>query len=108
MHAPLPPSLAEPSFKHEDKVVHALLYVVLAALLWATVGAYQASRGRVTTRGTVVRVFGVIAAYGLLDEVTQPLTGRTLDVWDYATDLAAAAVGLVVAWTFRRHRSANS
>ncbi len=107
MHVPLPPSLAEHSFTHEDKVVHAALYAVLSVLLWATVGAYQAGRGWVTTRRTAVRIFGVIAAYGLLDEVTQPLTGRTLDVWDYATDLAAAAVALAVGWTFRRERSTN-
>jgi VanZ family protein len=43
--------------------------------------------------------------YGLIDEITQPLTGRSCDIYDWLADLAGAgmAVGLLsgVKWLWR-------
>jgi VanZ family protein len=37
-----------------------------------------------------------LAAFGAVDEITQPLFGRTADVLDWAADCAGIAVGLLL------------
>jgi VanZ family protein len=51
------------------------------------------------TAGTV---FVAVAAYGGLDELTQPLTNRTCDPWDFAADVVGAALGLFLYRRFLR------
>jgi hypothetical protein len=43
----------------------------------------------------------VTAAYGALDEITQPAVGRTADQLDRAADVAGAAFGLVLFFAIR-------
>jgi VanZ family protein len=45
-----------------------------------------------------------VITYGLLDEFTQPLTGRDFDWFDWAADIGGAAVGaaLSMLWRLRR------
>lgn len=99
MHVPLKQEEVTPGWinvPHVDKIVHTCLYAALGFLLTATLAARQTPRaGRVA--------FGIAAAYGVLDELTQPLTGRHCDVWDYATDLIGIGVGMMFAsrWVAR-------
>lgn len=98
MHMPLKQEAVTPGWinvPHLDKIVHACLYAALGFLLTRTLLAAGSHRGGRTA-------FGLAAAYGLLDELTQPLTGRHCDPWDYATDLFGIAVGVAVALRLRR------
>lgn len=108
MHAPLKQKQAQPGWidvPHADKIVHAVFYAVLGFLLSATLHAYRARSGGVPVRSASFvgrTAFGIAAVYGALDELTQPLTGRHCDVWDYATDLIGVAIGITVASRLRR------
>ena len=83
------PSLPLPGL---DKVVHAAVYGVLAALLaWGAGWPGRAPRWA---------WLAVICAYAVSDEWHQTLVpGRTWESWDLAADLAGAA--LVLAWMRR-------
>lgn len=98
MHVPLKQEELTPgwiSVPHLDKIVHTCMYAGLGFLLTTTLRAKGANHsGRIT--------FGIAAAYGVLDELTQPLTGRHCDVWDCATDLVGIGVGIAVASRWRR------
>ena len=71
-----------------DKLVHFFGYATLA---WLLMNALTARRR--LGFAVVVTVLAV-AAYGVVDELTQPPFGRTADVWDYAADLLGLAFGL--------------
>ncbi len=86
-----------------DKVFHFTAYAGLAFLL-ATLAAaiWTGTGGR--WWGHLLRyaaVLPLVALYGVLDEVTQPIVGRTADPTDYAADLAGAATGLVAFFVVR-------
>lgn len=102
-----------PSFVHgnSDKIWHFFGYVGLAALCSA---AWAVSRAdfpaRMKLRHCLVIVL-VLAVYGGLDEITQPLMGRTCDLRDWVADLLGLVVGvaavqwlLLVAEKLKPHR----
>lgn len=80
---------------HADKLFHCGSYGLLAILLAGIIELHAELRRAMTkwsrTAGTV---FFVVAAYGAIDELTQPLTNRTCDPWDFAADVLGAALGL--------------
>mgnify|MGYP000420007826 CR=1 FL=1 len=82
-------------FKYEDRVAHFLLYAVWA---WCWRGLLMASRGRVTRTDLAWIVAGG-AAYGILDELTQPLVGRTAELADWLCDLAGLATATLLGGT---------
>lgn len=89
-HLPqMPQSLAG----HSDKLLHFCAYGGLAVLLLS----WRITRGRVSMRQLLV-LWLMIGAYGIFDEVTQPLVGRDSDVKDWLADLTGAAIGLAVTW----------
>ena len=100
MHIPLPPPLREPEpGLPTDKTVHFVLYAGLATALFLTFE--QRTRVRPTTRpGTqLVRaaaVFAFCAVHGYLEELTQPLSGRTYDLADFAADCIGASSAVAV------------
>lgn len=74
-----------------DKPLHFLAYGLLASLA----GASVATGGGWGFRRAVSLALG-LAAFGILDEVTQPLfPPRTADARDWAFDCAGIAVGLL-------------
>jgi VanZ family protein len=44
-------------------------------------------------------------AFGLLDEATQPLTGRDFDWFDWLADILGAVTGLIVYEALRRRKA---
>ncbi len=89
-HLPqMPQSLAG----HSDKLLHFCAYGGLAVLLLS----WRITRGRVSLRQLLL-FWLMIGAYGIFDEVTQPLVGRDSDIKDWLADLTGAAIGLAVTW----------
>ena len=74
-----------------DKVLHLCSYAVLAALVTATLAA----AGRRTLR-TLLVVAVALAAFGVVDEITQPLPWfrRAAEPLDWLADLAGIALGI--------------
>jgi len=90
--------------RYPDKLVHLAAYTVLAFLVVPVV------RRLTTGNKDRVRVAHVIswvavAAIGLLDEATQPLTGRDFEWLDWLADSAGAACGLALGRAWFRDRT---
>ncbi|MCC9609667.1 VanZ family protein [Blastopirellula sp. JC732] len=81
-----------------DKAIHFSMFVVLGLIL-------SVIAGRFSKIGPLF-VWPVLAAYGLLDEVTQSFVpGRTCDGLDWMTDCLGAAVGVGLYFLFARLRN---
>ena len=74
---------------HLDKVVHFAAFALLVAL----VAVACASRVGRLTWSALVAVVLVVAIYGAIDEVSQPLFGRYCHLYDWLADVAGAATG---------------
>lgn len=92
----IPPLQPPTELPHSDKVAHVLSYALLASLLGLAWGREPLSARRVWIS------VGVIASYAAVDELTQPLVGRTADLWDWVADLCGGLLGLSVAWVLTR------
>jgi VanZ family protein len=88
----LPAQVAGLPRNQADKLIHFVAYAVLA---WLLASAWQASVGRLNARHLKF-AWLVVVLYGAIDEITQPLVGRTMSVADWLADAAGAAVGLIV------------
>ena len=101
-HWPNPfPGVSEP--RQYDKLAHFSLYCVLAAL--AGNAALAIRQVRLTKAGVVARlaiVFAAVVLFGLADELTQPLTGRDCDAFDWLADSLGAACGVLLLGCRRR------
>lgn len=87
----MPPSLS-------DKVLHFGAYAGLAFLLAM---AWDTSTGRLN--GRHLRILWVaIAAFAVVDELTQLLVGRDAEFGDWLADAIGAAIGLVVFRVWQR------
>lgn len=84
------PKVPEPlGFRPSDKVQHLLAYATLAVLagwVWSLMRPFGWRQALV--------LLAMVAAHGILDEVTQPLFGRNADVLDWFADVAGATIGL--------------
>jgi VanZ family protein len=89
-------------FSFQDKVVHALAYGVLAALLLAArrPGADGYSRAQIL--GSIL----IASLYGITDEWHQSFVpGRSPDFWDWVADTTGAVIAvLLIAHVIRRRR----
>jgi len=89
-----------------DKLLHMAAYGVLGLL------AALAYGGRWQTMSSAaVTLFVLIAAWGAVDEMTQPLFGRLADASDWVYDLIGGGIGLAAGfaasrWLTARLRSA--
>jgi len=91
------PSPRLPDVQGGDKVVHALLYGVLAFLAWraATPPGAIGSTGRL---GRIVLVLAAASAFGWADEWHQQfIPGRSRDTADWQADTAGALLGVLLA-----------
>jgi VanZ family protein len=80
-----------------------VLYGAWALLLIAAIdssGFEATQRNRAVAIGRALLVVAIILVHGYIDEITQPLTNRTYDLWDLAADLCGAivAIGLWYTW----------
>jgi VanZ family protein len=85
-HWPTPPHAP---FGNADKWMHFGAYSGLAFLLAVAMGMR-----RPVTLAVALAIVVLLAAYGALDETTQPLVGRDCDVWDWVADVTGALVGV--------------
>ena len=104
IHMPIPRT-TEPN-NGSDKIVHFVLYGWLAFLLTASLDRLAAGGWKLR----VGLVLALVSAQGLIDELTQPLTGRDCDPWDWLADSvgALAALGAFYAcrcWLTQARRS---
>lgn len=89
-HYPKPEQLLG-RYGHADKLLHVVAYFLLAVFVATAVwGA-----GRWSRRAAVV-VAIALAGFGAIDEITQPLFGRTADVLDWAADCAGISAGILL------------
>ena len=85
-----------------DKLLHMAAYGVLGLL------AALAYGGRWRPMSTaVITLFVLIAAWGAVDEVTQPLFGRLADANDLVCDLIGGAIGLAAGFAVSRWLAAS-
>jgi len=86
-----PQGVGDPVFANADKVVHYLLFALLASTVRWRFGARQ-------------RLLWLVFAYAVLSEVIQAalLPGRSGDVVDVLADIAGASLGWLVAERFLR------
>jgi VanZ family protein len=87
-HIPITPELID-VLNASDKTLHFTAYAGLAALL----AANARLRGPLQLRHYVL-VWGLTAAYGVVDEITQIPVGRTCDVRDWLADVSGSALAL--------------
>ncbi|REK10876.1 MAG: VanZ family protein [Planctomycetota bacterium] len=91
-----PPLGVQPS----DKVEHVAAFGLLAVLLALAWSHFTAMTWR-----SYAAILAVIAVYGAVDEITQPLTRRNADVMDWLADVTGAIAGLAVFAIARRLRA---
>ncbi len=110
MHWPVPP--LPPQVQHVwDKVPHFFIYAMFASLLVWRIVAQRRARGVSNSVGLArafLMAFVCVAAYGWVDELTQPWTGRQCDVYDWFADILGAGTVILSAYVWRRWRYANT
>ncbi len=97
----LSPIRGEP--QHLDKLVHFTLYCVLSGLA----AAAFTSPGSPTAKWRMLAVLLVAIAFGLVDETTQPFTGRDFDWWDWLADILGATTGVLALGAWRRRQTSE-
>ncbi len=78
---------------HLDKIEHVLAYGLMATLYLRALHHYR--------RRTLFFVVATLVILALVDELTQPLVGRTASVWDFLADLAGASLALAAAFVWK-------
>lgn len=84
-----PPPLDPRTVAPYDKLIHFSAFAGLSFLLLAAI-----SSSRKAPRRILVFVAVVVIGYGALDELTQPLVGRTRDGYDLAADSVGVLAGI--------------
>ena len=75
-----------------DKIIHGALYAVLGFL-----GSFVTSAGVSRWWLSAPALLAAIAVFAAVDEVTQSLTLRSPDLFDWVADLSGAALGIAIA-----------
>lgn len=87
-HIPVPKL---PQTAPGDKLMHFVGYFVLAFCFAFTMRKYKCT----LLRATIVPAI-LLAIYGALDEITQPLVNRHCSLHDWYADVAGISAGLIV------------
>ncbi|MGA2173009.1 MAG: VanZ family protein [Sedimentisphaerales bacterium] len=90
-HMPIPKIVYQA--RVSDKWLHFLAYMNLVFLLWFSISPERKASWR---RMVVWLILFVAVAYGGIDELTQPYTGRTCDIWDFVSDANGVLAGLAI------------
>jgi len=90
--------------RYPDKLVHFTAYTVLALLVVPVISRVT-SGNKLRFRIALVFSWLAVAAFGLLDETTQPLTGRDFELLDLLADSMGAACGLALGCVWFRDRA---
>ena len=89
LHIPIPDLIYQANVS--DKALHFLVYLILASLLWF------AARPEDKVNWRKRRVWWVVLAaviYGVTDEITQCMVGRSCDIADFFANIAGVFSGL--------------
>jgi len=87
----LPKLPAYPGPRYKDKIAHTAAYAVLAGL---AVVAWRIGRGSAARSAAVW--FAVLSSYAAVDELLQPLVGRSCTVGDWLADTVGVALAVAV------------
>jgi len=80
------------TFLHQDKLMHAGTYAVLAILAWRSFN----HQSTMQPKGVLISAFIFTSSYGLSDEFHQSfIIGRDADAWDWLADSVGALLALV-------------
>jgi VanZ family protein len=101
---PFPP---EKDPRYPDKLVHFVAYAVLAFLAVPVISRVMSGDKR-RFQVALLLSWVAVAAFGLLDETTQPLTGRDFEWFDWLADSLGAACGLACGRVWFRDRAKPS
>jgi VanZ family protein len=78
-----------------DKVIHFGMYLVLGFLARAAVGlSRRASNHRGAVRWMHILLLVILFGWALLDELTQPMFGRTFEWFDWLSDILGILAGV--------------
>lgn len=94
-HIPVP-DIARKSGMN-DKTMHVMAFFALAFLVWCAVSPYRRVEWH---RAKTWCVFGVLAAYGAMDEYLQTFVGRGACVYDFIANLFGITLALGVLSVF--------
>lgn len=87
----LPPSNLPGAGWLNDKIEHLIGYALLGVVTCWRFGGSEHGRGAV-----MLAVFIGLAAYAVVDELTQPWFGRSCEWGDWLADLGGASIGLLI------------
>ena len=90
-HTPIPQAVIQAQVS--DKTLHFLAYLILVFLLWFAISPDKKASWR---RTAVWSVILVMIGYGIVDEWLQGCVGRNCDIRDFAADLVAITIGLIL------------
>lgn len=95
---------------YPDKLVHFTAYAVLAFLGVFALAWVPGENGDRVSGWRSLGLLAVVIAYGLFDEVTQPITGRDFEWLDWAADCAGSSCGALasVVWNSWRLRASEA
>jgi VanZ family protein len=100
----LPPDKV-PNFHTSDTYLHTIGFGGLASWFLLTLVSF-----RTRTLPRILLVLVVMAAYGALDENTQPFFGRTCELRDWVNDMIGTAIAVtlweIALWAMRKHGKA--
>jgi VanZ family protein len=89
-HTPPPPPPSRPLIN--DKLLHFCGFALLGmAVIWRGLSAGRPYRLRAAAGWLLL-----LAAYGAMDELTQPITGRTAELGDWVADVCGGATGIAI------------
>ncbi len=91
MHTPKLPRIHS-RVDHVDKLFHFAGYAMLAWL--CTVSAR--ARGTELSRGWFGRWTAAFAGYAVIDELLQPIVGRSTDPWDWLADMTGVVAAFLL------------
>jgi VanZ family protein len=87
---------------NSDKTIHVVIYSGFGLLMCGLLEARAANRGRpMSSASHAVCVLLMATAYGYVDEVTQPFTGRNYDLRDFYADIIGTAFGIAAYYLLR-------
>jgi VanZ family protein len=95
-HLPRPPEI---QIYGNDKTLHFSAYFLLAMVFWFA--RYGSVRPSVKGRGFYLTII-IMAIYGAVDEITQPLVHRTTDLKDWIGDMGGVLTALGAIYLLRR------
>lgn len=92
--------LADDWWQTRDKLLHFAGYALLGGLLalWRTAGKSHPAQ---SLRLRLLHAWLLAAGFAVLDEITQPLTGRNCNLGDWLADALGAAAGCLAAGLWR-------